>query len=127
PPPAAAATSTGCTPSRCTRRRRAHARPPPPAARPRRARPRSARPASRRRARSRRNRSLRQLFACRLAHHVLRVPVRPVRVLFADPFLVLAVGGGGTPQRLRQLRRRLVARRHRRLLSLVPGRPTRSR
>ena len=37
--------------------------------------------------------------------------------LLAGPFLVLAVGGGGPPQRLRQLRCRVVARRHRLLLS----------
>ena len=56
PRPAAAASSTGCRPSRSTRRRPARARPARPAGRPRRARRRSARRASRRRPRSRRSR-----------------------------------------------------------------------
>ena len=49
PRPGAAASSTGCTPSRSTRRRPARARRARRAGRPRRARRRSARPASRRR------------------------------------------------------------------------------
>ena len=56
PRPAAAASWTGCTPSRSTRRRPARARRSRRAGRPRPARRRSARPASPRRARSRRSR-----------------------------------------------------------------------
>src|SRR3954452_19093012 len=45
-----------------------------------------------------------------LAHHVLGVPVRPVRVGLARARLVLAVGGRGAAQRLCQVARGGVGR-----------------
>src|SRR6266436_9965050 len=55
--------------------------------------------------------SLRQLFAGLLAHHVLGVPVRPVRVGLPRPRLVLPVRGRRTPKRARQIVRRRKGRR----------------
>ena len=78
----AAASWTGCTPSRSIRRRRARARRRRRAGRPRRARRRSARRARRRRSRSRRSRAhVGSSVAGLLRHHVRGVPVGPVRVV----------------------------------------------
>jgi hypothetical protein len=55
---------------------------------------------------TRSSRSLRQLFAGLLAHHVLGIPVRPVRVGLPRPRLVLPVRGRRTPKRARQIVRR---------------------
>src|ERR1700689_4232794 len=55
------------------------------------------------RCRSRRIRSFRQLFPGLLSHHVLGVPVRPVRVALPNALLVLAVSGLRTPKRARQV------------------------
>ena len=49
--------------------------------------------------------SLRQLLAGLLRHHILGVPVGPVRVALAGALLVLAVGGLRTPKRARQIAR----------------------
>src|SRR4029434_5376329 len=50
-------------------------------------------------------RSLRQLFAGLLLHHVLGIPLRPVRIALPGALLVLAMCGLRTPQRTRQIRR----------------------
>src|SRR5271155_1057247 len=47
--------------------------------------------------------SLRRLFAGLLRHHVRGVPIGPVLVALPGAFLVLAVGGLGTPKRARQV------------------------
>ena len=62
-----------------------------------------------------------ELFAALLAHHVLRVPVRPVQVPLARPRLVLPVRGLRAPQGLRQVARRRV----RRVAGHTPGEPRR--
>ena len=101
PPPDARGTWTGCTPSRSTRRRPAPARRRRPGAHAPRWLRRSARRAHRRPARSRRNRSYGKLLAALFAHHVLGVPVGPVRVGPADALLVLSRGPtrrGAMPQ-----------------------------
>src|SRR6266540_3471167 len=59
--------------------------------------------APRRRERSRHSRSRGQFLAGLLAHHVVGVPVGPVRVCRADALLVLAVGGRRAPHRARQV------------------------
>ena len=56
-------------------------------------------------------RLLRQLFARLLAHHVLGVPIWPVRVGLPDALLVLAVRGGGAPKCARQVIPRRKGRR----------------
>ena len=61
--------------------------------------------------RSRRSHSFRPLLAGLLAHHVLGVPVWPVRVGLPCPRLVLPVGGRGAPKRARQIVRRREGRR----------------
>ena len=50
--------------------------------------------------------SFRQLLASLLAHHVIGVPVWPVRVGLPRVRLVLTVGGRGASKRARQIVRR---------------------
>src|SRR5204862_6856507 len=78
---------------------------------PRRAPGARARGGTPRRSRSRRNRSFRTLRSCLLRGHVGGVPVGPVLVVLATmTFLVLAVRGGRTTQRLSEISRRAVRR-----------------
>src|SRR3954453_3756213 len=58
--------------------------------------------------------SRRQLFAGLRAHHVLGVPLRPVRILLPGPLLVLAVRLGGLAEGLLQVARRIKRRCHHR-------------
>jgi hypothetical protein len=57
--------------------------------------------------------SFRQFLAGLLAHHVLGVPIWPVRVGLPDALLVLAVRGRGAPKCARQVVRRGKGRRRR--------------
>src|ERR1700686_3607651 len=50
--------------------------------------------------------SCRQRLFCLPPDHVLGVPVRPVRILLADPLLVLAMRGRRTSERGREFGRR---------------------